>query len=138
MGSYLLNIAHEGVKMILSDPVMDCIPDPGKTTPDLCAYGITTQLHRSNIPFPDIFRHLIIYGKKIKDFRMASLPELLTVKMDLHNLLFISYLVSADRIRQLVPPELTSSTLNNKVFKSIVDMQCKIVHLFNWTWPRFN
>lgn len=69
---------------------------------------------------------------------MTGLPKLLTIKMDLHNLLFVSYLVPADRIRPLVPSELALSSLNNKVFISTVAMQCRMVHLFNLTWPRFN
>ncbi|MEN6622238.1 MAG: DUF2071 domain-containing protein [Smithella sp.] len=69
---------------------------------------------------------------------MADSPKLLTINMELYNLLFISYLVPADRIRPLVPTELALSSLNNKVFISAVAMQCRMVHLFNLTWPGFN
>ncbi len=68
---------------------------------------------------------------------MAGLPQLLTIKMDLHNLLYLSYLVPADRLRPLVPSWLTLDSLENKVFLSIVAMQCRRVHLSHLQWPSF-
>ncbi len=68
---------------------------------------------------------------------MAGLPQLLTIKMDLHNLLYLSYLVPADRLRPLVPSWLTLDSLENKVFLSIVAMQCRRVHLSHLQWPNF-
>jgi len=69
---------------------------------------------------------------------MAELPERLSVTMDLHNLLYVSYLVPVVRIRPLVPSELTLSLTNDKVFISIVAMQCRRVHLFDLKWPSFS
>ncbi len=68
---------------------------------------------------------------------MAGLPQLLTIKMDLHNLLYLSYLVPADRIRPLVPSGLTFDSSEDKVFISIVAMQCRRVHLSYLQWPSF-
>jgi hypothetical protein len=66
---------------------------------------------------------------------MANLPKVLSIKMDLHNLLYVSYLVPVDRIRLLVPSELKLASFNHKVFVSIVAMQCRRVHLFDLKWP---
>lgn len=68
---------------------------------------------------------------------MAGLPQLLTIKMDLHNLLYLSYLVPADRLRPLVPSGLTLDSPEGKVFISIVAMQCRRVHLSYLQWPNF-
>jgi len=68
---------------------------------------------------------------------MAGLPQLLTIKMDLHNLLYLSYLVPADRLRPLVPSGLKLESLEDKVFISIVAMQCRKVHLSYLQWPSF-
>jgi hypothetical protein len=68
---------------------------------------------------------------------MAGLPQLLTIKMDLHNLLYLSYLVPADRLRPLVPSGLKLESLEGKVFISIVAMQCRRVHLSYLQWPSF-
>lgn len=69
---------------------------------------------------------------------MVYLPELLSIKMDLHNLLYVSYLVPVERIRPLVPSELTLASSNDKVFLSIVAMHCSRVHLFDLKWPSFS
>ena len=68
---------------------------------------------------------------------MAGSPKLLTIKMDLHNLLYLSYLIPADRLRPLVPSGLPLYSLENKVFISIVAMQCRRVHLSYLQWPSF-
>lgn len=57
--------------------------------------------------------------------------------MDLHNLLYLSYLIPADRLRPLVPSGLTLDSSENKVFISIVAMQCRMVHLSCLQWPSF-
>jgi len=69
---------------------------------------------------------------------MAVRSHLLTVKMDLHNVLYVSYLVPVDRLRPLVPSELTLAAAKDRVFLSIVAMQCRKVHLLNLEWPSFN
>lgn len=69
---------------------------------------------------------------------MAELLKLLSIKMDLHNVLYVSYLVPVDRIRPLVPSELTLASTNDKVFISIVAMRCRRVHLSGLRWPSFS
>ena len=69
---------------------------------------------------------------------MADLPKLFSITMDLHNLLYVSYLVPVERIRPLVPSGLTLASFKDKVFLSIVAMQCSRVHLFDMKWPRFS
>lgn len=68
---------------------------------------------------------------------MAGSLQLLTIKMDLHNLLYLSYLVPAYRLRPLVPSGLTLDSPEGKVFISIVAMQCRRVHLSYLQWPSF-
>ena len=69
---------------------------------------------------------------------MADLPKLFSITMDLHNLLYISYLVPVERIRPLVPSGLTLTSFKDKVFLSVVAMQCRRVHLFGLKWPSFS
>ncbi|SEM44671.1 Uncharacterized conserved protein (COG2071) [Syntrophus gentianae] len=69
---------------------------------------------------------------------MAERFQLLTIKMDLHNVLYVSYLVPVDRVRPVVPSELTLAASKGRVFLSIVAMQCRNVHLSRLEWPGFN
>jgi len=70
-------------------------------------------------------------------FFMAARFHLPTIKMDLHSVLYVSYLVPADRLRPRVPLELTLAAAKGRVFLSIVAMQCRNVHLSGLTWPSF-
>jgi len=60
------------------------------------------------------------------------------VKMDLQNVLYLSYLVPVARLRPLVPSELRLNAAGNGVFLSIVAMQCRKVHLSFLGWPSFS
>jgi len=69
---------------------------------------------------------------------MAVRSHLLTVKMDLHNVQYVSYRVPVDPLRPLVPSELTLAAEKDRVNLSIVAMQCRKVYLLNLEWPSFN
>ncbi|OPY89476.1 MAG: hypothetical protein A4E72_01095 [Syntrophus sp. PtaU1.Bin208] len=69
---------------------------------------------------------------------MAERFRLLTIKMDLHNVLYVSYPVPVDRVRPRVPSELTLAAVQGRVFLSIVSMQCRNVHLSGLKWPSFH
>lgn len=69
---------------------------------------------------------------------MSRLAELISVKMDLRDVLYVSYLVPSTRIRPLVPSALPLASIGDGVFVSLVAMQCKRVHLSALKWPSFN
>lgn len=66
---------------------------------------------------------------------MVARFQRLMVKMDLQNVLYLSYLVPVDRLRPLVPPGLRLNATGSAVFLSIVAMQCRKVHLSFLGWP---
>jgi len=70
-----------------------------------------------------------------KDVEMVARFQRLMVKMDLQNVLYLSYLVPVDRLRPLVPPGLRLNATGSAVFLSIVAMQCRKVHLSFLGWP---
>lgn len=62
-----------------------------------------------------------------------------SIKMNLANVLYVSYLVPSVRIRPLVPPFLSLSTDDaDQVYISFVAMKCRRVRLSIIPWPRFN
>jgi len=69
---------------------------------------------------------------------MVARFQRLMVKMDLQNVLYLSYLVPVDRLRPLVPPGLRLNATGSAVFLSIVAMQCRKVHLSFLGWPSFS
>ena len=70
---------------------------------------------------------------------MAFLSRFTTVKMDLEDLIYISYLVPSDRLRKTVPLVLPiASDGEGQVYVSFVAMKCKRVRLSGLRWPRFN
>jgi len=73
-----------------------------------------------------------------KDVEMVARFQRLMVKMDLQNVLYLSYLVPVDRLRPLVPPGLRLNATGSAVFLSIVAMQCRKVHLSFLGWPSFS
>lgn len=65
--------------------------------------------------------------------------KLSAVRMDLANVLYISYLVPSARIGSLVPRILPLATNeNDQVYISFVAMKCFHVRLSILPWPRFN
>ena len=66
---------------------------------------------------------------------MVAQFQRLMVKMELQNVLYLSYLVPVDRLRPLVPPGLRLNATGSAVFLSIVAMQCRKVHLSFLGWP---
>jgi len=69
---------------------------------------------------------------------MAALKRLMSIRMTLRHVLYISYLLPASRIRPMVPDALTLATLgSDRVFISIVSLKCENVRLANLPWPRF-
>ena len=73
-----------------------------------------------------------------KDVEMVARFQRPMVKMDLQNVLYLSYLVPVARLRPLVPSELRLNAAGNGVFLSIVAMQCRKVHLSFLGWPSFS
>jgi uncharacterized protein YqjF (DUF2071 family) len=73
-----------------------------------------------------------------KDVEMVARFQRPMVKMDLQNVLYLSYLVPVARLRPLVPPGLRLNATGNGVFLSIVAMQCRNVHLSFLGWPSFS
>jgi len=70
---------------------------------------------------------------------MAFISRLTTVKMDLENVIYISYLVPVERIRQHVPQILPLVSENEgRVYVTFVAMKCHRVRLSGMGWPRFN
>lgn len=69
---------------------------------------------------------------------MYKLSNLASVKMDLRDVLYVSYLVPSTRIRPLVPSALPLASIDDRVFVSLVAMQCRRVHLSALKWPVFN
>lgn len=70
---------------------------------------------------------------------MAFFSRLTTVKMDLENLTYISYLVPIGRIRRFVPRVLPiTSNEAEKAYVSFVAMKCHRVRLSGIYWPCFN
>jgi hypothetical protein len=70
---------------------------------------------------------------------MSLLADLTTIKMDLANVLYISYLVPLTRIRQYVPRMLAfASDAADRVYVSFVAMKCHRVRLSGLPWPQFN
>jgi len=70
---------------------------------------------------------------------MSFLSRFITIKMDLESLVYISYLVPTDRIRQFVPEVLPiASDEGDKAYVSFVAMKCRRVRLTGLPWPRFN
>lgn len=70
---------------------------------------------------------------------MNPLNQLISLKMMLHHVLYISYLVPASRIRPLVPNVLPLATpFPDQVFVSIVGMKCNRVRLSGFPWPSFD
>ncbi len=68
--------------------------------------------------------------------KMAGLS--FSVRMQLHDLLYISYLVPVSRVRQLVPRMLPLNVIGkNKVFVSLVVLRCTDVHLSCFPLIRF-
>jgi len=64
---------------------------------------------------------------------------LATVRMDLENLIYISYLVPLERLRPLIPRVLPiASYEEGRAFVSFVAMKCRRVRLSGIRWPRFN
>ncbi|MDY0188956.1 MAG: DUF2071 domain-containing protein [Syntrophus sp. (in: bacteria)] len=70
-----------------------------------------------------------------KDVEMVAQFQRLMVKMELQNVLYLSYLVPVDRLRPMVPPGLRLNATGSAVFLSIVAMQCRKVHLSFLGWP---
>jgi len=66
---------------------------------------------------------------------MVAQFQRLMVKMELQNVLYLSYLVPVDRLRPMVPPGLRLNATGSAVFLSIVAMQCRKVHLSFLGWP---
>ncbi len=59
--------------------------------------------------------------------------------MTLHHVLYVSYLLPLSRIRPLVPDVIPLDVYeSDKVFVSVVSMECNNVRLANLPWPRFN
>jgi len=70
---------------------------------------------------------------------MSGFADLLSVKMDLANVIYISYRLPVSRIRPLIPNVLpVASDHNNNAFVSFVAMSCRRVRLSAFPWPRFN
>jgi len=70
---------------------------------------------------------------------MTFFSRFTTVRMDLENLIYISYRVPVSRIRPLVPPILSiASDDENRAYVSFVAMRCRNVRLSACSWPRFN
>jgi Uncharacterized conserved protein (COG2071) len=69
---------------------------------------------------------------------MSLSSRLLSVTMDLHNVLYLSYVVPASRVRPRVPARLPLTTMeDDRVFVSLVAMNCRNVRLTTLGWPRF-
>jgi len=58
--------------------------------------------------------------------------------MDLRDVLYISYRVPSTRIRPLVPSALPLASIDDRVFVSLVAMQCRQVHISSLKWLGFN
>jgi uncharacterized protein YqjF (DUF2071 family) len=70
---------------------------------------------------------------------MKQLARLVWVKMELHHVLYVSYLVPAARVRPHVPDTLKLSTMaGDRVFVSVVSMRCNGVRMTAFPWPAFN
>jgi hypothetical protein len=70
---------------------------------------------------------------------MKQLARLVWVKMTLHHVLYVSYLVPAARVRPYVPETLALSTLaGDRVFVSVVSMKCNGVRMTAFPRPAFN
>ena len=69
---------------------------------------------------------------------MAGFADLLSVKMDLANVIYISYRVPVSRIRPLIPDVLpVASDHDDKAFISFVAMSCRHVRLTTFPMLRF-
>jgi hypothetical protein len=74
-----------------------------------------------------------------EDLDMNPSNQLISVKMMLSHVVYISYRVPASRIRPLVPNILPLATpFPDQVFVSIVGMKCNRVRLSGFPWPSFN
>lgn len=61
------------------------------------------------------------------------------VRINLHNVIYISYLVPADRIRSCVPPVLKlAADENNNVYVSFVAMECRQARLSAFPFVKFS
>jgi uncharacterized protein YqjF (DUF2071 family) len=70
---------------------------------------------------------------------MKELARLVWVKMRLHHVLYVSYLVPAARVRPHVPDMLKLSTVaGDRVFVSVVSMRCSGVRMTALPWPSFD
>ncbi len=70
---------------------------------------------------------------------MKQLARLVWVKMRLHHVLYVSYLVPAARVRPHVPDMLKLSTVaGDRVFISVVSMRCTGVRMTAFPWPSFD
>jgi hypothetical protein len=69
---------------------------------------------------------------------MTKLSNLISVNMDLRDVLYISYRVPLTRVRPLVPSVLPLASIDGSVFVSLIAMQCRRVHLSVLKWPSFN
>lgn len=70
---------------------------------------------------------------------MPLLSRMARIRMDLYNVIYISYQVPATMIRSKVPGVLPlQSSEKGTVYLSLVAMECRQVRLAGCPWPRFN
>ncbi len=70
---------------------------------------------------------------------MKQLARLAWVRMELHDVLYVSYLVPAAEVRRHVPDMLQLSTMaGDRVFVSVVSMKCSGVRMTAFPWPAFH
>lgn len=63
----------------------------------------------------------------------------LSIRIDLENVIYISYRVPVPRIRHLIPDVLElNSDADNMTYLSLVAMKCRRVRLNVMPWPRFD
>jgi len=70
---------------------------------------------------------------------VALINKIMSVKMILRRVLYISYLIPASMIRHYVPDKLPLAIVGeDEVFVSIVCMSCENIRLASLPWPTFN
>lgn len=143
-------IHHPGGKVSGSEGFL--LPLAGKLNQEVIARKavlIDDFIAREELMFDLPVRAIILYAARYhrqretysnsEETSMKRLARLARVKMRLHHVLYVSYLVPASQVRPHVPDMLSLSTAaGDRVFVSVVSMSCNGVRMTAFPWPAFN